>query len=248
MQRLLLALGLFLTLSTNLMLAQGDRERSLRFGIHLSPTFARMNTSDKLIEAAGTNLGAKIGVSFDKFFTNNYAFSSGINFSFNQGGTIQNGYDQGVFWPKSDLSAVLYDTVAQNAKLHYRLSYVEIPVALRLIGGSSTDNPLRYYVEPGIAIGFLSKAIGDIKGATNSTTDEDIKADVKKAMLSLAIGAGAEYEIAENLTLFGGLHYQRGVTDITSDNATVKLANGTFKKDNSKATTGVISIKVGVYF
>jgi hypothetical protein len=230
--------------------AQGDREKALRFGVNVAPSFSRLVTSDKLIESSGTNLGIKLGIVGEKFFTSNYAFSTGIGFGFNQGGTIQNGYSRGVFWPKSDLSTASLDTLSRDAKLHYRISYVEIPVALKLVGGSGTDNPMRFYVEPALYLGFVTKALGDIKGTqTQNSDDEDIRSDVNGLNLMWGLGAGIEYELAENLTFFGGLNYQRGFSDVTDDAATVETTTpGTWKKDKSKGILGVLSIKAGVFF
>jgi opacity protein-like surface antigen len=229
--------------------AQGDREKALRFGVHLSPSFSRLISSDRLIESSGTNLGIKLGVVGEKFFTTNYAFSIGIGFAFNQGGTLQNGYSRGVFWNKSDLSSPTLDSLPKDAKLHYRIAYVEVPFGLKLVGGSGTDNPLRYYVEPGITLGFTTKALGDIKGTdSQNSDDENIRSDVKGLSLAWAFGGGVEYELAESLTIFGGLNYQRGISDVTSDNGTVQLASGAWRKESSKGVIGALTAKIGVFF
>ena len=250
MQKSILSIIFLLFSVVQLSHAQGDREKNLRFGVHLSPTFSRLNSSDKLIETAGTNLGVKLQLIGEKFFTSNYAFSSGIGFAFNQGGTLQNGHTQGVFWPKSDLSSPQLDTIPQNAKLHYRLTYVEVPVSLKLVGGSGTDNPLHYYVEPSIFLGFMTKAKGDIKGSTIlNSDDEDIRSDVNGLNLSWGFGAGVEYEVAQNLTLFSGIAYQKGFTDITDDSARVLPPSSTsWRKESSKTTLGIITWKIGVFF
>jgi opacity protein-like surface antigen len=250
MQKFLFPCVLFaLLLGATSLQAQGDREKSLRFGIHLSPSFSTLKSSDKLIESSGTNLGLKLGIVGEKFFTSNYAVSSGIGFSFNHGGTIQNGFNRGSFWTKSELSSPSLDTLPKNAKLHYRLSFVEVPVALKLVGGSGTDNPMRYYVEPSLSFSFLTNALGDIKGTQNQNSDDEtIRDDVNGLSLAWGLGGGIEYEIAEHLTLFSGLQYQRSFTDITDDAAEVELASGSWRKDKSKGTMGVISIKIGVFF
>jgi hypothetical protein len=250
MQKLCLALCCFLFLGLQMASAQGDREKNLRFGVHLSPTFSRLKSSDKFIETGGTNLGVKLQMVGEKFFTKNYAFSTGIGFSFNQGGTLQNGHDKGVFWPKSDLSNINLDTLSKDAKLHYRLTYVEVPVSLKLVGGSGTDNPLRYYVEPSVFLSFMTKAKGDIRGTnTQNVEDEDIRSDVVGLGLSWGFGAGIEYELAESLTIFTGLGYQKSFSDLTDDSGSVLPVSATsWRKENSKTTNGMITLKIGVFF
>ena len=62
--------------------------------------------------------------------------STGLGFGFNQGGTLQNGYSQASLWKDSDLTDEKYRVVGPDAKLHYRLRYIEVPFGLKMRGGS----------------------------------------------------------------------------------------------------------------
>lgn len=219
-----------------------------RFGVHLSPTWSWLRTDDKKLEGVSSNWGTKIAALGEYYFAPNYAITTGIGFGLNQGGTLQNGYTKGVYWPNSDLSSPTYDTVALDAKLHYRINYVEIPLGLRFRGGSNEDSRIKYYFEaPVFTLGFVSKAIGDIRGANNATEDEIIREDVNGLSLAWGAGGGIEYEVATNTTLVVGLSYQRQFTDLTSDKGSV-LNNNSWEKENSKATIGMIALRVGVFF
>lgn len=223
--------------------------QSLRFGFQASPTWSWMRTNDKLIEGVGSNWGLKFGMLGEYYFAPNYAITTGLGFGLNQGGTIQNGFQKGVFWPKSDLSAPKFDTLPQNAKLHYRINYVEIPIGLRMRGGSNEDSPLKFYAElPVFTLGFVTKSLGDIRATNNQNTeDEDIRSDVNGLSLSWGLGGGIEYEIATSATLVAGVAYQKLFTDITSDSGTV-LKDGAYVKEDSKGTLGMFSVRVGVFF
>ena len=223
-----------------------------RFGFQASPGISWLKTSDKKLESAGTNIGFKVGALGEYYFQENYALISGIGFGLNQGGTIQNGYPLGVFWKNSELSVPgKFDTLSANAKLHYRVNYVEIPFGLKMRGGTNADARFRFYAEiPVFTLGFVTKSLGDIRGTnTQNTEDEDIRDDVNGLSLSWGLGGGVEYEIATHTTLFGGLSYQQQFTDLTADDGFVlKAANQPLTAEKSKGTFGIVSLRLGVFF
>lgn len=226
-----------------------DFER-VRFGFQASPTWAWLRTSDKKLEGVNSNWGVKLGALGEFYFARNYAFTTGLGFGFNQGGFFQNGYSRGVFWPKSALSEPALDTLPQNAKLHYRVNYVEIPIGLKMRGGSNEDSRYKFFAEiPVFTIGFVTKATGDISGTNSQNSDdENIRKDVNGLSLSWGLGGGVEYEIATNATLVAGLTYQKQFTDLTGDSGNVEKSANTWVKDKSKATTGAIALKLGLFF
>lgn len=227
-----------------------DEELGFRFGLQFSPTFSRLTTSDKLIEAAGTSWGAKLGVMGENWFAKNYALVSGIGFGFNQGGRIQNGYESGVFWAKSDLSSPKFDTLPKDTKLRYAATYVEIPFGLKMRGGTTTDSHVQFFAEaPVFTLGFLTKVKGDITGSNGrDTEDENIRESVNGLSLAWGLGAGIEYELASNATLVTGIFYQKQFTDFTDNSGSVKTSDGTWKGDKSKGTIGLITLRAGVFF
>ena len=246
MKKIALAFG-FLFAIQGILSAQNE----IRFGVQASPTWSWLRTDDKLLEGAGSNWGLKFGVLGEYYFARNYAFTAGLGFGFNQGGTLLNGYEKGVFWPNTDLSNPILDTLSKDAKLHYRLTYVEIPFGLRFRGGSNEDSRMKFYAEaPIFTLGFLSKALGDIRGnVPDVTEDEIIKRDVNGLSLSWGIGAGIEYEIASSATAVVGLSFQQQFTDMTHDGGSLyDSRNSTWKKDKSKGTFNSLSLRLAFFF
>jgi opacity protein-like surface antigen len=239
----------FLTAALQNLTAQAPDTNPFRFGLHTSPTWSWARTDDKRLEGIASNWGIKLGTIGEYYFANNYAVMSGIGFGLNQGGTIQNGYEKAVFWNDSDLSLPGLDTIGQNAKLHYRLNYVEIPIGIRMRGGSNEDQAFRFYAEaPVFTLSFRSRALGDIRGTQGQNSeDEVIKEDVIGAAISWGVGAGIEYELATHATLVAGLSYQQQFTDFTPNNGAI-LKNSTWQKEDSKATIGLIALRLGIFF
>jgi hypothetical protein len=226
----------------------------LRFGVNTSPTFSWMKSEDKLIERAGTNLGIKLAVQGENYFTPNYAVFSGIGLLLNAGGTVQYGYTKSVPWPRSPLTVLINDTMPlpENAKLHYRTTYVEIPLGFRMRGGSGTDSPLSYFAEaPVFTLGFVTNALGDIRGvgAAFNREDEVIRDDVNGLSLSWGAGAGIEYELAAHATLVFGLYYQHQFTDLTSDKGRVfDSVRSSWRDEDARTSIRAITTRVGLYF
>jgi Outer membrane protein beta-barrel domain len=250
MKKIVLFSGFFLFFAA-LGLAQED-PKTFRFGVLASPSISWLKTSDKKLERAGSNLGLKIGMQGEYYFQSNYAIFSGIGFGLNQGGTIQNGYPAGIFWNNSELSEPDLKNLEQDDKIHYRINYVEVPFGLKMRGGSNEDARFRYFAEvPVITLGFVSKALGDIRGSNGGNTeDENIREDVNGLALSWGMSAGVEYEVATKTTLVAGISYQQMFTDVTQDDGMVrKTANALeLSPEKSKGTIGIVTLKIGVFF
>lgn len=227
--------------------SQGD----LRFGFQLSPTFGWMNTNLNNISTQGTNLGLKLGMIGEYYFRENYAFSTGIGFYFNAGGTLFHERG-GSYWQEADVPAVAREAMEDGEiKLKYSIQYVEIPAALKM--RTREFGYLRYYVEPSIILGFETQATGSVKGP--GVGDEAEKINIRKEVNSLnmfwGIGGGVEYSISDNTALVGGLAFQTGFLDATRDKSSDYFQNGNPnepREENSKGRVNAIVLKLGVMF
>lgn len=221
----------------------------MRFGVQVSPTWSWAKTTDKKLEGTGSNWGLKFGVQGEFYFKPTYAFIAGLGFGFNQGGTIQSGYEMADLWKNSSLSEDKYHSIPKEGKFYYSITYVEIPFGLKLRGGVSEDRPISYYAEiPVFTLGFKSKAQGDIRGTNNLNTEkEDIRNDVNGTSLSWGLGGGIEYK-ASGATLVGGIHFQQQFTNFKGDGRVQKEPGGQFTDESSKGTIGLIAFRLGAIF
>jgi hypothetical protein len=218
-----------------------------RFGVQASPTWSWVRTSDKKLEGTGSNWGLKLGVLGEFYFAPNYAFITGLGFSFNQGGNIQNGYEQADLWKDSPLSEAAYHNIPKEGKFHYRVTYVEIPFGLKLRGGG--ESTIGYYAEiPVFTLGFKTRAQGDIRGTDSlNTDDEDISDDVNGLSLAWGLGGGIEYKLS-GATIVAGLHFQQQFTNFKNDGRIVREPGGEFTDEDSKGNIGLITLRAGVFF
>lgn len=205
-------------------------QNDLRFGFQASPAITWMRTdSVKTVEGNGTNLAFKLGAVGEKYFRPNYAIVSGINFFFNSGGTLRfaNG---GTRFPNSETD---FQTVTPGNNVHYRLQYVEIPLALKMKGGSGEDSYLNFFAEvPMLTLGFRTKALADVR---ETKVEGNIKKDTRNMTASWGLGGGVEYNISTSTALVGGIYYQQSFLDAT-------------KNDGVKNTLRGITLRIGVLF
>lgn len=229
------------------------QETGFRFGFQTSPSWSWLRSSDKRIEGAGANWGLKMGLLAEVYFAPNYAITSGIGFGFNQGGTLQNGYRDANYFPKSvlDFDQAGLDSLSENAKIHYRLRYIEVPLSLRIRGGAE-DSKMQFFAElPIFTLGFRAKALADFRGTDDDrdSEDENIQDDINALSISWGLGGGIEYELATNTRLAGGIYWQQQFTDVDSDKGTATdPRNGQVEKLNGKTTGRQLSLRIAIFF
>ncbi len=229
----------------------------LRFGVFLSPTWSWLTTDDKNINRSGSELGIKVGVIAEYRLSEAYSISTGINASYNAGGTVivdvpNHLWEKanGQFFPTPS-DTLIYQ---KGSKFTYTLSYFEVPFGIKLRTPESGDH-IRWFAEPHITLGMKAN------GGTGTTVglgyggiyDQDkiaIRTEVNTFDFSFGIGAGAEYIITNNTALFLGLYYQSGLFDISENNSGyIYNPDGTGKKlDASSTWNNSIGLRMGIMF
>ena len=229
----------------------------IQFGIQLSPAFSYMTSDNNLIESDGTKLGLKLGLMAEYYFQDNYSIHTGLNFHFGAGGGLRyddssNGFEYVDIWRES-LSETFTSPPDRDelagATFDYKLQYVEIPLGLTL--RTREFGYLRYFVRPGITLGINSGARGSLEGVAGIDGSENFKIgpEVGPINLSWGIGGGIEYAISTNSSLIGGIGFQSGFVDITTDGDTEVLrTDRSPAEDNSRGKLNSIVIIVGVMF
>lgn len=230
--------------------------QDLHFGIQASPSWSWMGTDNTKITGSGSALGLKLGLVVENRFSEAYSVSSGIGFHFNSGGSLRFGLPGQLWknsWSEFDISPKSSDTFAVDTKLRYSLTFVEIPIGLKM-RTPEQGNHIRYFAEPLISFGFRTKASGDISSAGTVSAQEkiNIKGDVNGLNMSWGAGIGGEYIIQNNTAIVFGLYFQSGFTDMTGNSGSTLFdsSSGTTvnKSEKSKGTVKSLTIRAGVMF
>jgi hypothetical protein len=182
----------------------------ISFSIHFDPLLSWFSTDSYDTRSDGVVPGFNFGISYNKYFSPNYSFSSGINI-INAGGRLIN-RDITHFELKNYSSAIL--TVQPGEAITYRITYLSVPLGLKLqtnqigYGRFFTDVGL----DPKIVVGGRADIPSlDIKGGNASP-------ELNTFNLSFHIMAGMEYPLAGNNSFIVGIGFEKNLFDITRDN------------------------------
>lgn len=218
-------------------------EKILRMGFQLSPTISWMDTDNNAINGNGVNVGMRLGMMGEYYFRENYALISGINFAFNQGGTLKH-EEGGNLWSKSELSDTTLASLPSGVNLKYHIQYIEVPFGLKM--RTKEFGYIRYFAEiPLFSLGVKVQARGDVKGTSRLDVErENIKKDVNLFNLNWGFGGGVHYTLSEDTEFIGGLYYQQGFADVTDNKATKTSGD----RENSKGIIKGITLRIGLLF
>lgn len=257
MNKLSLLTSFFMVLTFSGMAQEGE----FRIGFQMSPRFSWLSTNIGTVTSSGTNLGIHIGTMSEFYFSDNYAVTMGLGLTFNQGGTLKHKFG-GNFLPESDLSESRFNEgikpLADGVEIKYKLQYLEIPMSLKL--RTREFGYTRFFIEaPMLSWGIRTQARGDINTVGIKTEKENIREDVSIFVFSWGLGGGLEYFFSEKNSLVGGIFYNRGFNDITTNKGTTAMTNPEqdpnnpdddyiTSKEDSKAVQNMISVKIGIFF
>jgi hypothetical protein len=182
----------------------------ISFSIHFDPLLSWFSTDSYDTRTDGVVPGFNFGISYNKYFSPNYSFSTGLDI-INAGGRLIN-RDITHFELKNYSSAIL--TVQPGEAITYRVTYLSVPLGLKLqtnrigYGRFFTDVGL----DPKIVVGGRADIPSlDIKGG-NATSE------LNTFNLSYHILAGMEYPLTGNNSFIIGVGFERYLFDITRDN------------------------------
>lgn len=203
-------------------------QQSIGFGIYADPAIGWFSSDISAVTNSGARPGFNFGLKFNKYFTPNYSFSTGISL-LNDGGRLKS----------SDTTLMQFknftSTVLPGNPVVYKIQYLSVPLGLKL-----QTNQIGYItfftdlgLDPKVVIGGKADIPSlDITG--ESATDE-----LKLFNLSYHITAGIEYSLGGTTAVVLGLNFDNNFLDITKDNGDQPL---------DKVTHKILSFRIGVNF
>lgn len=212
MKKSLLIVGLLMAMSLSAF-AQYD---GASFGFRLGPTFNWVGSSKGEADNQKVPVGFDLGFVFEYYFTENYAFVTGVNVNFLNG--------KYSFGDMRDTNAV--DTIT-NYQLDtvtraFKTTEFEIPLMLKLVTPEIGNLPLRAYAQLGGAFGItpIVKVKDEFPfGDINDSEFRVAKGEYNPIHVSLRIGAGAEYAFLETTRAFLGVYYSYDILNGISSGA-----------------------------
>jgi hypothetical protein len=217
--------ALILLLSSGRLVAQ-----NFSFGVFADPGISWFSSNTNLTQSSGAVAGFNFGFTFNKYFSTNYAFSTGLTIS-SGGGKLSNP-----------------DTIYMDVKNY--------PLPVKVPPGQLVTYRVRYLCVP-IGLKFKSKQIGYITFFTDIGIDPKViiggQADIPSLKikgegaidelntfnLSYHILTGIEYSLGGSTAVVFGLGYDNNFLDVTKD-----INN----QPSDMVTQNIIKFRIGLNF
>ena len=259
--------------------------REYRFGITALSSLGWLTPLQQKIYSRGKiGLGFGWGFNVEKNFNPNTSIRTGFSISTFKAGLnyyddnlslnhktyyVLDAQEEFVNWSPntSPPNGELYQLINRT----YRINYFNIPFILKL--KTNEIGYFTYYGEFGASIGIKTKAlveddilamnfasdstISNILNTDNSSSKKDIniKEGTKTVRLGLSLGAGAEYNLSGNTSLFFQLNWNYFLLDQLKSADKEKFlrketseASGIFESVGAKSIPGTIVLSFGILF
>jgi hypothetical protein len=209
----------------------GGVQPFISFSIHFDPLISWFSTDSYDTRSDGVVPGFNFGISYNRYFSPNYSFSSGIDI-INAGGRLINN-ETTHFELKNYSSSIL--TIQPGEAIIYKITYLSVPLGLKLqtnqigYGRFFTDIGL----DPRIVVGGRADIPSlNIKGG-------NALPELNTFNLSFHIMAGMEYPLAGNNSFIVGIGFDKNLFDITRDNG---------DQPSNVVTQKFLSFRIGMTF
>ena len=203
-------------------------QQRIGFGIHADPLVSWFTTDIKEVRNDGARAGFIFGLTYNKYFTPNYSFSTGISLM-RAGGRLVSPDTTVMEFSKFN------STVLPGNPVVYKIQYLVFPVGLKLqtnqIGYLTFFSDLG--LDPKIVVG------GKVDIPSLNISDENASKELRTFNLSYHVAAGIEYSLGGSTALVFGLSYDNNFLDITKDNG---------KQPSDKVSNKILSFRFGINF
>jgi len=203
----------------------------ISFSIHFDPLISWFSTDSYNTRNDGVVPGFNFGISHNTYFNQNYSFSSGINI-IKAGGRVIN-RETTHFKLKNYSSAIF--TVQPGEAITYRLTYLSIPLGLKL--QTNLIGYGRFFTDLGFAPEIVIGSRADIPSVNIKGGNASPELNIFN--FSFHIMAGMEYPLAGNNNFIVGIGFDNNLFDITRDNG---------DQPSNVVTQKVLSFRIGMTF
>jgi len=183
-------------------------QQRIVLGLHVDPVISWFSSDVAVTQNSGARPGFNFGLTFNKYFTSNYAFSTGISLQ-NAGGRLISNTSQPTILQLSKPT-----TVASGESVIYKIQYLSVPLGLKL--QANRIGYITFFSDIGIDPKIVVAGKVDIPYL--SISNERAINELNVFNLSYHIMAGMEYQLTGNNSFIIGFGFEKALFDITRDN------------------------------
>lgn len=181
-------------------------QQKISLGIHADPLIGWFTSDNKAVMNEGSRPGLNFGLTFNKYFTQNYAFSTGINL-ITAGGKL-------VYGDTVDLMLTSSTKVLPGNPVIYHIQYLAVPLGLKL--QSNQIGYVTFFTDLGLDPKFVVGGKAEIPSL--NIDKADASNELGRFNLGYHVTAGIEYSLGGTTALVLGMGFDSNFVDITKEN------------------------------
>lgn len=257
MKKLLTAF-LLLAFTSHAFSQEENNLKNFRFGLLAIPSVNWYKPDDvKKFEKNGSKLGFGWGMQMEFRLNSLISLTTGLQVNYDRGLLKFTDTASYYFDTKDESLLALQDTAGKKYTVYklneryYRTTYVVLPLYLKM--KTKQIGAMTYFGQFGLNTGIKVKAkVNDevtqySNNASSEQSDLDNTADMNLLKFGLQIGGGAEYNISGSTSMFFGLAYNLGFSNVLNKNSEYLLRTDmTAVKQNTVANN--FALTIGILF
>ncbi len=194
----------------------------VKLGLKIAPNVGWMNPGTKGYSSDGARFGGTIGLIADFYFSENYAFSTGLNFQYINGSL---NYNDSLQVAEGSKYVMKYGAITSL----YKILYLEIPLTVKM--STKVFGKMSYFGQIGFGTGFRLNANkkDDFQPVAGEPQELNYEYNGGTTLIreSLLIGLGTEYHIDQTSRVLIGLSFSGSLNNVLtgtnySTNETIK--------------------------
>lgn len=181
-------------------------QQNISFGVHADPLVGWFTSDNKEVMNDGARPGLSFGLTFNKYFTRNYAFSTGLNLITAGGNLVCN----------DTIEMMLNNStsVLPGNRVTYNIKYLAVPLGLKL--QSNQIGYVTFFTDLGLDPKFVLG--GKVEIPAIGIEKENAVNELNNFNMGYHVTGGIEYSLGGTTALVFGLSFDSNFIDITSEN------------------------------
>ena len=183
-----------------------NAQQSIGFGVHVNPLFGWFTSDNSDVTSKGASAGFNFGLTFNRYFWENYAFSAGISL-ITAGGSLA--YSDTTVYRLRTITEVL-----PGSKIKYEVKYLTFPIGMKL-----RSNQIGYFslftdigLDPKFALG------GKLEIPSHNIDKENANKELVRLSIGYHVTGGIEYSLGGNTSVNIGVNFDNNFTNIIKNN------------------------------
>jgi hypothetical protein len=181
----------------------------VKLGLKVAPNLGWMAPGTKGYSSDGARFGGTIGFMSDFYFSQNYAFSTGLNFQFINSSLS---YSDSLQVAEQSKYVMKYGAITSL----YKIMYLEIPIMVKM--STKTFGKMSYFGQIGFGTGFRLNAnkTDNFQPTVGEPQELNYEYNGGTTLIreSLLIGLGAEYHLDESSRVVIGVSYSNSLNNV----------------------------------